>query len=343
MKKDARSISHESKETLRLRAVKAVIEKGKKQNEVAELFGVTNQAINGWIKKYRAGGYRVLKAKSKGRPVQSSKLKPWQASLIVRTISDKTPDMLKFPFMLWTRDAVAELIKLKFDISLSRWSVGRLLKKWGFTPQKPAKKSYFQNPQKIQNWLDEEYPEIVKQAKKENAEIQWLDEMGARSDDQVGRTYSKKGKTPEVIVSGIRFSCNFISTITNLGKLRFMSFKERFTTDVFLKFLQRLTKNIERKIYLILDSHPVHKSRNVMLWLKENKDKIQFFFLPPYSPELNPTEYLNQDVKTNALRKKRAKDQKELIKNVSGYLRKRQKTPGKVKKYFHAEKVKYAA
>ena len=343
MTKDARSISHHSKETLRLRAVKAVIEKGKKQNEVAELFGITKQAINGWVKKYRTGGYQSLKAKCKGRPKKSSILKPWQASLVVRTISNKTPDQLKFPFMLWTRDAIAELIKIKFDISLSRWSIGRLLKKWGFTPQKPAKRSYFQNSEKTQYWLDREYPEIVKEAKKEKAEIQWLDEMGARSDDQVGRTYSKKGKTPEVMVSGVRFSCNFVSTITNLGKLRFMSFKERFTTDVFIKFLQRLTKNMNKKIYLILDSHPVHKSKRVMQWLKENKDKLRFFFLPAYSPELNPTEYLNQDVKTNALRKKRSKDQKELIKNISGYLRKRQKTPEKVKKYFQAEKVKYAA
>lgn len=344
MHQDARSLPHKTQEHLRIRAVKAVVQKGQKQCQVAELIGVTVQAVSGWVKRYRQGGYASLKAKKKGRPLQASKLLPWQSAVIVRTISDKTPDQLKFPFILWTRDAVALLIKEKYGIELSRWSVGRLLKRWGFTPQKPAKKSYFQNSKRVQNWLRNEYPSIAAKAKNEGAEIQWCDEMGARSDDQVGRTYSKKGKTPEVKVSGVRFRCNMISSLTNLGKLRFMTFKKKFTADVFIIFLTRLTKSTDRKIFFIVDSHPVHKtSKKVQRWLEKHQDTIELFFLPTYSPELNPTEYLNQDVKTNALRKRRAKDQSEMIKNISGFLKSKQRQPLKVIKYFHAKHVKYAA
>jgi transposase len=341
---DARSLPHKSQEHLRVRAVRAVVQKGQKQYQVAELMGVTVQSITAWVKSYRAGGYVALRAKKKGRPLQASKLLPWQCAVIVKIISDKTPDQLKFPFVLWTRDAVGLLIKEKYGFELSRWSVGRLLKRWGFTPQKPAKKSYFQNSKKVQNWLKHEYPFIAARAKAEGAEIQWCDEMGARSDDQVGRTYSKKGRTPEVKVSGIRFRCNMISSLTNLGKLRFMMFKNKFTADVFINFLARLTKSTDRKIFFIADSHPVHKtSKKVQRWLEKHQDKIELFFMPTYSPELNPTEYLNQDVKTNALRKRRAKNQSEMIQNIQSFMRSKQKQPLKVKKYFQAQHVKYAA
>lgn len=343
MNKEALSLSHKSKETLRLKAVRGVIEKGLTQKEAANLFGVARQTVCGWIKKYNKGGYKALKAQTKGRPKASSQLKPWQSACLVKIITDKTPDQLKFSFILWTRDAVSELIERKYNVKMSRWTVGRLLKRWGLTPQKPTKKSYFQDDKKVKKWLNEEYPEIKRDALRKNAEIQWLDEMGARSDDQIGRTYGKKGQTPNIPVSGVRFSCNFISTISNLGKLRFMSFKSRFTSDVFIDFLKRLVKGSSKKIYLIIDSHPVHKSKKVTSWIKKNNMKIKFFFLPPYSPELNPTEYLNQDTKTNAVRKKRALTQKELVSNISSFLRKKQKSIYKVKKYFCAKKVKYAA
>jgi len=342
--KDARSFSQETQEKLRLTAIEAVVRHNKTQTETAKLLGVSRQSVSTWVNKYKRNGKNSIRAGVKGRPKQSSKLLSWQAANIVKLISDFTPDHLKFPFMLWTREAVAALIFSKYQIQFSKWTIGRILKRWGFTPQKPAKKSYFQNENSVQEWLKREYPKIKKEAKKQKAEIQWLDEMGTRSDDQVGRTYSRRGVTPVVPVSGLRFKCNFISTITNLGKLRFMSFKDRFVAAVFIKFLERLIKNSKRKIFLILDSHPVHKkSKKVLTWVNNNKHKICFYYLPAYSPELNPTEYLNQDVKTNTVRKKKSLSQKELVDNVVSYFRKRQKQPEKVRNYFNAPAVKYAA
>jgi transposase len=340
--RDQRSLSHSAQEKIRIQAVQA-IGRGKSRTEVAEIFGVSDHAIYLWMRRYREGGIVGLRAKRKGRPPEPSKLKPLECAWVVRVITDKTPDQLKLPFYLWTQDAVRQLIEKKFRVKVSRWTVGRMLKKWGFTPQKPAKKSYFQKDAAVQKWLTQEYPLIKARALKEQAQIQWLDEMGARSDDQVGRTYGRKGQTPIVRISGNRFRCNMISTISNYGSLAFMMFTEKFTQDLFLTFLKKLVRRKKKKIFLILDSHPVHKGKKVKKWIKENQKKITVFFLPTYSPELNPTEYLNQDVKTNAVRRKRATNQTELIENISSFLTTKKQRPSKVKAYFKEKHVKYAA
>ena len=211
------------------------------------------------------------------------------------------------------------------------------------SPQKPVKKAYEQQPEAVKQWLDKEYPKIARKAAQEKAEIHWGDEMGVRSDDQIGRTYGKVGQTPVVEIPGRRFSCQMISTVTNRGTLRFMVFDGKFNANVLLVFLRRLVKSMKQKVFLILDGHPVHKSKKVRRWIEENKNKISLFVLPAYSPELNPDELLNQDVKTNAVRKKRASNKEELKKNLLGYLRGRQKRPDLVKRYFHHKHVRYAA
>ena len=220
------------------------------------------------------------------------------------------------------------------------WTVGRMLKHWGFTPQKPAKRAYEQNPKAVQKWLDETYPEIRTQAKRENAEIYWGDEMGLRSDHQTGTSYGRCGETPVVPGPGRRFGTNMLSAITNKGRLMFMVFREKFDTSVFLKFLRRFLRQAKRKVFLIIDSHPVHVSATVTEWIEKNKARIHVFFLPGYSPQLNPDELLNQDVKSNAVGRRRAQDQKELIANVRGYLRSTQKQPQIVMNYFRGKNVR---
>lgn len=341
---DARSFDQSAQEALRIKAVKALL-KGETQQRVAELFGVTRQAVGKWWAIYEAVGMVALRKKSR-RPKsadEGGKLKGWQCASIVRTIMSKTPDQLNFGFMLWTRDAVAELIRERFKVRVSKWTVGRLLKQWGMSPQKPVKKAYQQQPEVVKQWLDKEYPRIARRAQEENAEIQWGDEMGVRSDDQIGRTYGKIGQTPVVKVSGQRFSCQMISTVSNRGSLRFMIFDRKFNADVCIVFLKRLIKGSTRKIFLILDGHPVHKSGKVKSWIKANADAIRLYILPAYSPELNPDELLNQDVKTNAVRKRRAANKEELKQNLIGYLRGRQKRPELVRRYFQAKHVRYAA
>ena len=338
---DARSLPAVAQADIRIKAVKAVLN-GKKQVEVAEMFGVTRQAVGKWIKAYREDGAKSLKAKKQGRPKGGSLL-PWQAAQIARTILDRTPEQLKLPFYLWTREAVADLIYKRFGIELSIWTVGRYLSRWGFTPQKPLRRAFEKKPEQVRQWLEKEYPLIRKRAKREKAEIYWGDEMGLRSDHTVGRSYGRRGQTPVIPGSGQRFGCSMISAITNRGRLNFMVFKKRFRSDVFLDFLKRLLRQVDRKVFVIVDGHPVHRSGKVKKWLKRNDHRIQLFFLPAYSPELNPDEILNQDVKSNAVGRRRAHNQKELMANVRGYLRSRQRRPPIVQRYFHEKHVRYAA
>ena len=167
--------------------------------------------------------------------------------------------------------------------------------------------------------------------------------MGLRSDHAAGRSYGRRGQTPVIPATGQRFGCNMISTITNRGSLCFMVFRCRFTTPVFLDFLRRLVRQARHKLFLIVDSHPVHKAAKVQSWLARNAKRLRMFLLPTYSPELNPDELLNHDVKSNAVGRRRAQNQKDLIANVRGYLRSTQRQPNIVQNYFQKPEVKYAA
>jgi transposase len=335
---DFRSIKPEAQEVIRIRAV-AVVKAGMMKTKVAEIFGVSRRAISSWMRADRLGGEEALKAKPRGRHRGGGKLKPWQCATIVNLITDRHPDQLKLPFYLWTRQAVGQLIQQRFGIHYSVHQVGRYLKQWGFTVQKPGRKAFEQCPQGVKNWVEHEYPAIQKLAKTEHAEIQWCDEMGVRSDASYARCFSPRGQTP--IVPGKRFGCSMISSISNRGTLRFMVFTEQFTTDVMLRFLKRLLKQMPRKIFLIVDGHPVHRSGAVKKFVAEKKDQIHLFHLPSYSPELNPDEMLNQDVKTNAVRRKPATSQDGMVGNIRSYLHSRQRRPELVKHYFLAPSVRY--
>jgi transposase len=339
---DARKLSSKAQETIRLKAVGAVVG-GMKQVAAAALFGVTRQAVGRWVKAHRAQGEQALEARKKGRPSGSGRLRGWQAAAVVKLITDKEPRQLKMPFYLWTQKAVSHLIKRRFGVTLSRWQVGRYLKAWGMTPQKPVRKAYEQDPEKVGRWLREEYPAIRTRAKREKADIYWGDEMGMRSDHQTGTTYAPRGKTPKTTATGRRFSCSMISAVTNRGKLRFQLFKKMFIAPVLLRFLRGLLKDTKRKVFFILDGHPVHRSAAVRKWARENRDRIELFYLPSYSPELNPDELVNQDVKTNAVGRKPPHTLSQMVGNVRRYLKNRAADPEQVRRYFHHKDVRYAA
>jgi len=342
MKKDARSLSQSAQEVLRRRAVRAV-RGGMAQTDAARVFGVTRQAIGIWMQKYREGGERALRARKKGRPRTGGRLKGWQAATICKLIRDRCPDQLKLPFVLWTAEAVRQLIRRRCGVGYSVRTVQRYLKAWGFTPQKPRRRAWEQDKKEVQRWLREEYPAIRKEAKRRGARIYWGDEMGVRSDHQAGRSYGVRGQTPVVPGTGKRFGCNIVSAITNRGDLAFMVFKRRFVVAVFLRFLRRIVKQAGRLVFLIIDRHPVHRSRAVQRWLAAHAREIRAFYLPSYSPELNPDEMLNDDVKQNAVGRRRPHNQTQQMRNVRRYLEHRKNTPNAVKQYFHAESVRYAA
>jgi transposase len=342
MSQDARSLAPQAQAALRQRAVRAVCG-GMSQVAAAEAFGVTRQAVGKWMKAYRRGGNAALAARKRGPKRPRRKLMGWQAAAVSNTIRDRHPEQLKLPFFLWTSDAVRQLIQRKYGVAVSSRSVRRYLTRWGFTPQKPKRRAYERDPEAVRRWLEEEYPAIRRRAKAEKARIYWGDAMGVRSDHQAGRSYSPKGRTPTTSGTGKRFGANVLSAITNRGELAFMIFKARFTTSVFVGFLRRLVRQAGRKAFLIVDGHPVHKSAGTRKWLASQAERIEVFFLPGYSPDLNPDEMLNQDVKANAVGRRRPRNQPQMMRTVRRYLKRRRRDPEQVRRYFDEESVRYAA
>lgn len=343
MERDARSLPPAAQEELRRRAV-TLVGGGRSQVEVAGLLAVSANAVGNWVRAHRRGGDRALDARRRGRPCGHTKLSAARQQQVARLILGKNPDQLKLPGFLWTRALVRELIAREFGIELAEDTVGRYLRAWGFSPQKPMRRAYEQSDEAVRRWLQERYPEIVRRAHRERAEILWADESGLRSDHSAGRTWAPIGQTPITKGTGQRFKANMIAAISNTGTLRFRVFKERFTGPLFLNFLKGLSKDAKgRKIMLIVDGHPAHRARLVRDWVAERSALIELHFLPGYSPELNPAECLDQDVKTNALGRRRPRNLTQLTASVRSFLRSRQRQPQRVVRYFHERHVTYAA
>jgi transposase len=194
----------------------------------------------------------------------------------------------------------------------------------------------------VQKWLKQQYPGIKAIAQKQHGLVLWLDELGLRSQHQAGKSFALKGKTPVLQKSGQRFYLNEISAMSNRGHLVFMVVDGNFNGSVFLAFLNKLVKSFRQKVFLIADRHPAHKTKGVKQWLAANSQSIELFFLPPYSPELNPDEYFNQALKTNIVGKARPRHKQELKTIVTAFSIRKKNNPKKVKKYFHAKTVNYA-
>lgn len=339
--KDARSLPSAAQEQLRRRAVQAVRD-GITQREATRIFDVTRQTIGVWVKKAGNKSLDVLAAKPQGRP-KGKTLPPRQAKVIAQAISNKPPDQLRLTFYLWTREAVGRLIEKRYGVRLSVWTVGRYLREWGFTPQKPIRRAFEADPEAVRQWLEEEYPVIRALARRDKAEIYWGDEMALRSDHATGTSWGLKGQTPVIPGTGRRFGCSMISAITNRGKLYFMVLNKKFRVRVFIDFLRRLERQVPCRIYLIVDRHPVHRAGAVRKWLGAKGRLVRLFYLPGYRPDLNPDEYLNQDVKSNAVGRRRPPDAETIRKDISGYLRGRQRRPQIVMNYFKHESVRYAS
>ena len=340
---DTRKLKPEVQEQLRKQVIR-LRKTGKPYKEIGEIVGIHPTNACKIYKAYEKGGTKAIKASKRGRKQGSCRtLDPDQELRLRKAITDKTPDQLKFPFALWTRQAVQQLIGQLFSIKMPIRTVGEYLKRWGFTPQKPLRRAYEQNPKAVQKWLDEQYPEIVAKAKIEKAEINWGDETGLCSDSQHGRSYAPKGKTPAIRLNAKRDKINLISAVTNQGKVRFMIYDQAMNAQTFIRFCGRLIKDAGRKIYLILDNLRVHHSNKVKEWVEKHHEKIELFFLPSYSPELNPDEYLNCDLKAGVHSGAPARTKSQLKGKAICHLRMLQKRPKRVMKYFKHKKITYAA
>jgi transposase len=344
-KQDFRSASAEVRKAIRNRGI-SLIKSGIKKGDVAHLFGVNKNTVTNWLKRYTDGGSKGLHDKKRGAKSENCKLLTVaQEKQIQKLITDKYPEQYKLSFALWTRKAVQELIKQQFNIVIGRSAMGNYLNSWGFTPQKPKKKAYEQNPKEVEKWIKDTYPSIKERASKEDAEIHWGDETGCKNQCNHGRSYAPKGKTPVKESMSKSFKVNMISTVTNQGKVQFMIYSENMNADKLIEFLKQLIKSSNKKIFLILDNLKVHHCKIVKEWLagEEIKQQLEVFWLPSYSPELNPDEYLNCDLKRGLSDKPAPKTVKTLQQNVENHMNMLQQNPCRVAKYFKHKDIQYAA
>jgi len=317
---------------------------GMKLAAVAETVGLTRGTIISAMKAYKAGGWKAVAVKARGRSMGDGRSLNAEQEKTIRTmICDRTPDQLKLPYALWTRSAVGDLIHQQLGIKLPVRTVGHYLERWGFTPQKPIRKAYEQRPAAVKKWLEEEYPAIAQRAKAEGAEIHWGDETGLRSDDVRGRSYAPKGQTPVIQVCSNRECLSLISSVTNQGKVRWMVFGGALNAKILIRFLKRLIQSARRKVFLILDNLRVHHAKVVREWLVTQEEYLEVFYLPSYSPELNPDECLNADLKQAVTSKAPARNKGQLKKATVAHLRKISKSPERIKNYFRHQPVRYAA
>jgi transposase len=342
--RDFRSIGRAAQEELRRRALFLIERQGLSQGRAAQLVGVHRQTVNTWVKRHREqGGDGLLD----GRRVSSRRgkgiLSADEAGQVRAWIVEQTPDQLGLPFALWTSRAVRELIARRLEKRLGPTAAQLYLRRWGLTPQKPLVRAKERQPAAIAAWLGTTYPAIAKRARAARAVIYWGDETGISNQDQIGRSYAPKGRTPVVARSAKRVTRSMISAVSNRGLMRFMLHEGALNADRFIAFLRRLTKDAGRKVVLIVDDLKVHKAGKVQAWVESHAHEIELFHLPAYAPDHNPSEYLNNDLKQQLRQQPQPGSKEELVGRTRSVLRTVQRSPERVRTYFRPEPVRYAA
>jgi transposase len=335
---DGRKLDHRTLEVLRLRAVEQV-QAGAHPEDVAAALGLHRKTVYGWLAKFREGGRDALVAKPvPGRP---PKLSGAQIARLYEMIVGADPAQFSFAFALWTRDMVRQVIRREFKVALSVVSVGRLLRTMGLSPQRPLYRAYQQNPEAVQHWKDEQFPAIRKQAKAEGATIYFADEAGIRSDYHAGTTWAPVGRTPVVRATGARFSINMLSAVSAQGALRFMVHEGTVNAAVFIDFCKRLLRDQPGPVYLVVDGHPAHRARATGEYVASTAGRLKLYFLPGYSPELNPDEWVWKNVKHDRAGKATVTNKDDLKATVVSALRRLQKLPALIRGFFADPCLRY--
>ena len=342
-KRDFRKLDPATQAEVRRIAV-GMVATGKTRVEVAAAVGVNRRFVSAWVAAVQQSGEVALAGGRRGRrPGEQKALSPAQENRIKRLITEHCPDQLGLPVSLWTREAVGLLIERKCKVRLSQTSIGRYLRAWNFTAQRPMRRAAERDEVAVHTWVYREYPAIAAMAKAEGAEIHWGDETGLSNQTNYGRSFAPKGETPIIPRPAVRVSCSMISSVTNQGKLRFMIYDGALTAVIFLCFLRRLVADATGKVFLIVDNLPVHRARLVTAWVRANRDRIRLFYLPSYAPERNPDEFMHSDLKPELARRHIPRDKAGLKSALRSYMHSLQRRPAKIRAFFRASTVRYAA
>lgn len=339
MATDGRKLSHEALEAIRKIAIQRVVEGKEKPARVIESFGFCRTTIYKWLAAHKKGGVEALESTvSTGRPPE---LTPRQKKCVREWICGKTPGQHGFDFGLWTRQAVQQMILDRFKKKVSLATVGRVLEELQITPQKPLRRAYERDPQAIERWKNEEFPRLKRRAKRRGADIFFLDEAGIRSDAPLQRTWAPRGETPVVPTSGRRQSVNAISAVNMAGAFWYDVFDGRLNATRFIEFLRAFLRSRRRPVFLVVDGHPAHRAHCVSNFVQGLKGRLELHFLPGYAPELNPDEFVWNDMRMRGTSKRPLRRHESLKARVLKDLADIKADRDRVRSYFRAESVAY--
>jgi transposase len=324
-RKGRRSSHRERIDAIRL------LEQGYTKAEVSRILDVAESSVYGWQKTYREGGLAALSTKiASGRKSLLSDKQMLELSRLMRI----NPRQLELNFGLWTRKLVRELIRRKFEIDYSEQNVGRILKMLGFSPQRPVYRALERDEEKRRIWTEETFPAIRERAEKEGARVFFADEAGCRTDHHAGTTWAPVGQTPVVESTGKRESIGMASAISMRGAMHWMIYDGMMDSSLFIEFLDLLIHDIRGKIFLIVDNAPYHKSKETREWVEKHSNRIELFFLPSYSPDLNPDEWIWKNVKNDKIARVVPQRPGHLFEIADRALRMLGAAPGKIRSFF---------
>lgn len=328
---DGRQLGHGTLEEMRARAVEQMEHHGVHPEQIAVALGLDRSTVYGWRAAYRQHGAEALQARPiPGRPHKLSEVQLDQLDELVRS----DPRTLGFTEALWTRAMVGKLITAEFGVRLSLPTVGRVLHRMGMSPQRPLHAACEQDPEAVRRWKDEQYPALREQVRAQRATLYFADEAGIRSDYHAGTTWAPVGQTPVVATTGQRFAINMISAVTPKGALRFAVYDQNTTAGCFIDFCRRLLADATGPVYLVVDGHPAHRARRTREFVAATQGRLQLVFLPGYSPELNPDEWVHKHTKHDNLGRTETSSRAELKHTARVALHRLQKLPATIRAFF---------
>jgi transposase len=337
---DPRSVSADSLNLWRLLAVRAVVDFEMSQADAAAQYGVSSNTMSQWVSLYREHGEAGLAVQPHGRPEGSGRaLSSEQEHEMRQVVVDSLPRDHDLPSATWTRQAVAELIANRVGVELTLQGVGQYLRRWGLTPQKPARQAREQDPNEVQTFVQETLPEVKAQAQEAEAQLHFVDEVGVKTSDQIGTSYAPKGETPVQEVPKTHIEQDVISSVTPDGELLYWAFPGTMNAEKFIDFLEHLVSEASGKIIVFTDRHPAHEAQAVEDWLEGRESQIEVEWLPRYSPEYNADEFLNHDLKQVLQNEPMPQSTSDFRETICGILDWIASMPDRVKGYFEQTEV----
>lgn len=341
---DGRKLKPEGRNQLRQLVIRLRQQSGMRAEDLAKVAGVHVSTIKDWLARAKREGIGSLTEKRRGRPTGACrKLTMAQEVWLREQIVGYTPQQMTLPFALWTRRAIKSLIQTQFGLEMQDRLIGKYLKRWGFTPQRPIKRALEQRPEAVAQWLNETYPALVVKARNEGAVIYFGDETAVKEDTNWVRGYAPKGQTPVLATPTRWVKLSMISAISPRGEVAFRIVEGSINADRFIEFLAALIEGAPRKIILVVDNLRVHHAKVVTTWLADKRDRIELAFLPPYNPEAKPDEYLNHDFKTALRLGPVSHDQESLLAKAMAFMNRLSTWPERVRDYFQHPAARYAA